>query len=128
VSLEGRDAIGDGLELWSLKQHVELSFCSTASDCFPECSLAPFFVSLVRVVLGLRSSFSVGATILTGEKRTAARETSHRANCCKRNLSQGQFLHHKYHIHRNNICFPCVKSHLMFQWARVVASGSFWCG
>jgi hypothetical protein len=54
LSLEGRDAIGESLELWSLKQNVELGFCSTASDCFPECSVATFFVPPVGEVLGLR--------------------------------------------------------------------------
>jgi len=54
LSLEERDAIGESLKLWSLKQNVELGFRSTASDCFLECSLAPFFVSLVGEVLGLR--------------------------------------------------------------------------
>jgi len=87
VSLEGRDTIGEGLELWSLKQNVELSFCSAAFDCFPECSLAPFFVPLVGVVSGLRSSFSVGATILTGEKGTVGGETSHSVTLSTTNIT-----------------------------------------
>jgi hypothetical protein len=88
VSLGGRDAIGEGLGLRSLKQNVELSLCSTAFDCFPECSLASLFVPLVGVVSGLRSSLSVGGTILTGKKGAVERETSHSVTLSTTNITR----------------------------------------